>query len=204
MKKIKKVICIGGNCYAANITHHIGVRVPSFCDNVANFNIWKSHLLFENKLKDVLFCTPVIIRKSTESEIKNYRYGEYVYTFSEAFSIVHDNFNSLSYKSSCLQRIELFKNFVNESKNNDSLWYIYSLEYGDEKLTDKELKEIFEKLPIFCRNKLICLGVIHKNKLFKNYFNYYLEIEEKEYSWDSEYSFLIKKRIENELGLTFI
>lgn len=51
MKDIKKVICIGANCIAADITKSLGIREKGPMDNIANFPISKAYLLFNKEIK---------------------------------------------------------------------------------------------------------------------------------------------------------
>ena len=184
MKEIKKIICIGANCIAADFTHSLGVRHKSPVDNIANFNIWNAYLLFSGRIAERFFKKEHQIRKSTKEEMINYHYSENVFTFIGGFSIVHNNFNEKIFKNSLRKRIRSFRRFYKRSLKRRDYWYIYSLNYDDKYLTDKHFEQLLELLPKCCTEHLICLGIRGKNQLFGEYFKYYIEIDrESNYKW---------------------
>lgn len=204
-KVIKKVICIGGNCIAADIMHTLGVRVPGPVDNISGFNIWKSHFLFDKGIKKLLFFYPHKVRESTESEKEKYHYWDKIFMFKRGFYIVHNNFDDRHFKKSINRRINGFYKYYKKSRKNESLWYIYSLEQDDKNLTREHLQEIKSSLPECCTSRLICIGMRGKNPLFQEFFNYYIEFEsEDDYKWhDKAQALAIKKFLEKTYDLHF-
>ncbi len=126
-KLIKKVICIGSNCIAADITNSLGIRVPSPVDNISGFNIWKSHFLFDKGIKSLFFKYPYEVRNSTEYEKEKWHYSEKVFKFKRGFYIVHNNFENFTFKRSLKKRIRDFYKYYLKSRKNKSLWYIYRM-----------------------------------------------------------------------------
>lgn len=204
MKTIKKVICIGSNCYAADITNSLNLRVSSPIDNISEFNIWKSYLLFTGKIYKVLFHEDYEIRPSSDHEKNYYRFWDTVFTFNHNFKIVHSNFLDKKYQKAIKRRIKLFKKFYKVSIYDESLWYIYSLESNDSFIDEKFMNQIYESLPEVCRSRLICLGIRGKNPLFKKFFKYYLEFEENTFKWnDRKQAQLIFDKFTEKFNLQF-
>ncbi|MCF0125879.1 MAG: hypothetical protein HUK25_04170 [Treponema sp.] len=204
MYEIKKLISIGANCIGTDIIHFSGLRVPSPVDNFSGFNIWKSHLLFNNELKHSLFREDYESRPSTTVEQKKYWYYSRVFTFNHNYMIVHNDFEDLKFKKSVKKRLNLFKGYYQLSKKESSLWYVYSLDESDKDIDENFMKEIILNLPDCCKNRLICIGMRGKNFLFEKYFRYYLEFDESTYYWNSEIQAKkILKRYEEAFDLKF-
>ena len=183
MKAINKLISIGSNCIGTDIIHFAGLRVPSPVDNFSGFNIWKSHLLFNKKIKKALFKEDYEIRPATKMEKEKYAYFPKVFTFNHNFAIVHNDFHNVKFQKALKNRIQLFYDYYQLSLNENSLWYIYSLEENDKYIDDNFMYEIMRSLPDCCKNRLICIGMRGKNSLFEKYFKYYLEFDEAKYTW---------------------
>lgn len=184
-QKIKKLICIGSNCIAADIMASLKIRFPSPVDNISAFNIWKSHLLFSGRIKKALFHEDYEVRPSTQFEKETYFYWDKIFTFNHNFLIVHNNFETKKFKKAILKRIKLFKIYYNYSKKDNTLWYVYCLNWDDEYIDETFMKEIVNSLPACCRERLICIAMRGKNVLFEKYFKYYIEFDEKAYCWHS-------------------
>lgn len=183
MNTINKLISIGSNCIGTDIIHFAGLRVPSPVDNFSGFNIWKSHLLFNNELKHSLFNEGYESRPSTITEKEKYFYFSRVFTFNHNFMIVHNNFTDSKFQKALKKRIKLFSSYYKLSLKEPTLWYVYSLEDNDKYIDEEYMKEIVSKIPDCCRNRLICIGMRGKNSLFSKYFKYYLEFDETNYNW---------------------
>ena len=206
MNEIKKVICIGSNCIAADIMHSVGMREASPVDNISCFNIWKSHSLFDEEFKNLLFKLPYEVRYSTEQEQRKYFYEKKVFRFHRGFYIVHNDFESQKFKKSIKKRIKNFKKYYKQSLRDDGLWYVYSLNLDDENLIDEYFNQLLPSLPQVCRSRLICLGMRGHNPLFEKYFKYYLDCgEEESYKWhDKKTALLIINQLEKKYDLKFL
>lgn len=206
MKIIKKVICIGSNCIAADIMHSVGLREPSPVDNISCFNIWKSHSLFDGEFKKLLFRFPYEERKSTEQEKKQFFYGNKVFKFCRGFYIVHNDFESKKFKKSIKKRIKNFIKYYKKSLKDESLWYVYSLNIDDENLTEVFFEQLLPSLPKICRDRLICIGMRGHNSLFEKYFTYYLDCgREEDYKWhDKSESLYFIRQLEKKYNLQFV
>lgn len=206
MNRIRKIICIGANCIAADITTTICIREKSPMDNVANFSISKSYTLFNKEIMKFFFKYKYSKRKSTDLEKKDFHFDDNVYTFRNGCSIVHNDFENKKYRHSLKKRLLLFKKYYKKSQKDDSLWYIYSLDYDDEFLTDIDLIKIYKTLPECCRRRLICIGIRGRNPLFEKYFNYYLDCgKEEDYKWHDKIQALsIIEQLELKYNLHFI
>lgn len=204
-KEITKLISIGSNCIATDIINSIGIRVPSPIDNFNGVNIWKSHFLFSHRLFHILFKEQYKIRKSTNTEQEKYFYCNKVYRFNEGIEIVHNDFNDIKFTKALKKRMKSFHIYYLKSYFNKSLWYVYSLNYEDTLLSYVHLTKIKKSLPRCCRERLICIGIRAKNKLFEKFFNYYIEFDsEDKYIWhDKEQAEKIfTKTLENKYGIT--
>lgn len=205
IREIKKVICIGANCIAADITHFAGLRIPGPVDNFSSFNIWKSYLLFSGKIKKSLFYEDYEVRPSTEQEIIKHYYWDKVFSFNHGFYIVHNNFENPEYQKALKNRIKFFKYYSDLAKKDDSLWFIYSLDKEDEKIDEKFMNQIIKSLPDYCQKRLLCIGMRAKNLLFKKYFKYYCEFNEDDYKWhDKEQAEKILNKYEKEFAIRFL
>lgn len=203
MKKISKLLCIGSNCLAADFTKFLGVREKGPVDNFSKFNIWKSQDLFSTEFKKDIFKSQYKIQKATPEEKQTYFYKDEIFVFDKGFSIVHSDFRTRKFRKSIKHRIRSFKKYYKKSQKDDSLWYIYSLDYEDAFLDANSLFRIKKSLPQECSDRLIVLGIRAKNPLFKDYFNYYLELDsEKNYKWgDKSQGIEIATRLEKEYNL---
>jgi len=205
MVKIKQIMSIGANCIAADIIKTLNLRKQGPVDNMNGVNICNSHMLFENKISDVFFKFPYKKRVSTSFERANYHFEDVIYNFEYGIEIVHNNFESKKFKKSLKKRIFSFNRYYKKSRRHESLWYMYSLNFNDEQLTEKDLQKIAKRLPDCCKNRLICIGMRVKNPLFEKYFKYYLECgEESEYKWNNrDCSERIFRKLEEKYGLQF-
>ena len=203
---IKKVICIGSNCIAADIMHSVGIREPGPVDNISCFNIWKSHALFDGEFKKLLFKYPYEVRYSTRQEKDEYSYENKVFRFRRGFYIVHNDFESKKFQKSIKKRIKDFKKYYKKSIKNENLWFVYSLNLDDGNLTDEYFQQLLPSLPKECKERLICLGMRGHNNLFEKYFSYYLDCgSEKDYKWhDKENALFFIKKLEQKYNLKFI
>lgn len=184
MIQINKIISIGGNCISFDFTKHLGVRECGPVDNFAEFNIWKSAALFSNEIKKNIFKEKYQTRIATETEKKQFYFCSKVYTFEKGFRIVHNDFESKKFKSNLKKRIRNFHKYYKRSLKDDTLWYVYSLDYLDSELSENSLYRIKNELPKNVTSHLICLGIRAKNPLFQKYFNYYVELDsEGIYRW---------------------
>jgi len=184
MKDIKKVICIGANCIAADITKSLGIREKGPMDNIANFPISKAYLLFNKEIKKEFFKYRYKKRDAVKVEKEKWHFEEKIFEFRSGFSIVHNNFESKKFRFSLRKRIKNFSRFYKKSKKDNSLWYIYSLNFEDKYLNDIELTKIYKTLPKCCTERLICIGIRERNPLFEKYFKYYLELPtENDFKW---------------------
>lgn len=187
MKEVDKIICIGSNCIAADITHSLGVREKGPVDNIADFNIWNAKSLFNGKIKEFFFNKDFTSRLSTKYEIEQYNYAKKVFTFVGNFSIVHNDFEDSAFKKSLKKRIKAFQKFYKKSMKNEKLWYIYSVNYNDDKLTEEHFRILLTELPSCCSERLICVGIRGKNSLFEKYFKYYVELDsEDDFCWNDK------------------
>lgn len=205
MKKIKKIMSIGANCIAADITKALGLREPGPVDNLNGFNIWKSHFLFDKGIYKIFFKIPYEKRGATEVEKKNYFYAQNVYRFYRGISIVHNDFESKKFQKSLKQRIKNFYKYYKRSQTDESLWYIYSLNLDDENLTDEYMLQLLPSIPECCKSRLICIGMRGKNDIFEKYFKYYIECgNEEDFEWGNKaQALLFINRLEEKYGLQF-
>ena len=205
-KQIRKVICIGSNCIAADMTAALGIRVPSPVDNISGFNIWKSHFLFDGGIKKLLFKYPYEKRDATEAEKNKWHYWDKVFKFKRGFYIVHNDFENKDFQKSIKRRIRNFKKYYRQSKKDDTLWYIYSLNLDDANLTAEYMEQLIPSLPECCRERLNCIGMRGKNPLFRDYFKYYVEFDdEDDYRWHDRNQILsILSVLEKSCGVKFI
>ncbi len=205
-KQIRKIICIGSNCIAADMTAALGIRVPSPVDNISGFNIWKAHFLFDGGIKKLLFKYPYEVRDSTDDEKGKWHYWDKVFKFKRGFYIVHNDFEDKVFQKSIKKRIKEFRKYYRKSLKDDSLWYIYSLSLDDENLTPEFMEQLIPSLPECCQKRLICIGMRGKNPLFRDYFNYYVEFEnEDDYHWrDKNQAWKILSVLEKSCGVKFI
>lgn len=184
MKEINKIICIGANCISLDFSKTLGIREKGPVDNFAGFNIWNSPLLFNNEFKKIMFKDNYTVRQATPFELQKYFFNERIFVFEKGFSIVHNNFESLRFRYGLKKRIWNFHKYYKASQIDESLWYVYSLDYLDINLTENNLYKIKSSLPKNVVSHLICLGIRARNPLFKKYFNYYIEFEnEQAYLW---------------------
>lgn len=184
MKNVNKIISIGANCLALDFSKYLGIRERGPVDNFAGFNIWNSTLLFNNKFKKAVFKGNYKTRPATDFELKKYYFLNKVFVFEKGFSIVHNNFDSLRFRHGLKKRIRNFQKYYKASLKDNTLWYVYSLDYLDSNLSEHNLFRIKNSLPQNVATHLICLGIRAKNPLFQNYFNYYVELEsEEKYRW---------------------
>lgn len=206
MVEIKKIICIGSNCIVADIMNSVGIREPSPVDNISNFNIWKSHTLFDDEFEKLLFCFPYEVRDSTERERELFFYGKKVYKFKRGFYIVHNDFESKIFQQSLKKRISNFKSYYKRSLKDDSLWYVYSLNGDDVNLTDEYMQQLLPSIPDCCKSRLICLGMRGKNDLFKKYFKYYIDCgSEENFKWHDKIQALsFIEELEEKFDLHFV
>lgn len=205
MKRIKKVMCIGANCIAADIMASLNLREPGPVDNISCFNIWKSHCLFDGELKKLLFKFPYEVRASTEQEKEQFFYEEKVFRFRRGFYIVHNDFESKKFRKSIRLRIKKFNEFYKKSLKDESLWYVYCLNLDDENLTDEYFQQLLPSLPEVCRSRLICLGMRGHNDLFNKYFHYYLDCGyEQNFKWhDKEQALYFIRLLEQKYEIQF-
>lgn len=205
MTEIRKVISIGSNCIVADVAHFAGIRIPGPVDNFSSFNIWKAHLLFERKLSKSLFHEDYDVRPSTVYEKETYFYAENVYVFNHNYYIVHNDFKNNNFQKALKKRLKLFNDYYQLSQREPSLWYMYSLEFDDDKIDEEFMNIIINSLPECCVNRLLCIAMRGKNKLFEKYFKYYVEFEEKDYEWHSKkQSLKILQLFEKKYGLKFV
>lgn len=186
-KKITKLLCIGSNCIAADITTSLGVREPGPVDNFSCVNIWKSHLLFNNGIYKILFKDGYKERESTDFEKFKYHYIDKVFSFNQGIYIVHNNFEDEQFKNSLKRRIRAFHRYYFKSKFNKHLWYVYTLNPEDKNLAYIHFVKIKKSLPKCCSSRLICIGMRGKNPLFEKFFNYYIEFDNEEnFKWHNK------------------
>lgn len=205
MNEVKRLICIGSNCIAADVTHFADIRIPSPVDNISGFNIWKSHLLFDKTLSKSLFHEEYEVRPSTAFEREKYFYSNKVYTFNPNFSIVHNDFENKHFQNALKKRIKLFEMYYKLSQKEKTLWYVYCLNFDDDTIDDSFMQEIIKKLPECCINRLLCIGMRGKNTLFEKYFKYYLEFDETQYKWHNRnQAYEILRQFENKYDLKFL
>ena len=184
MKEIKKIICIGANCIAADITKSLGIREKGPMDNIANFSISKAYLLFNKEITKYFFKYKYLKRDASKIEKEKWHFEEKVFEFRSGFSIVHNNFENKKFRFSLRKRLRNFSKFYNKSKKDNSLWYIYSLNFEDKYLNEIELTKIYKTLPECCSERLICIGIRERTSLFEKYFNYYIELaSEENFNW---------------------
>ena len=165
MISINKTMCLGGLCPGFMFSDIFNTRILGPVDNVGAYNFKSLLYLFNDKLFDAILNDKIDKKEINEASMDidddNYfRYycnnsnDEYVW----AWRTTHNNFERNDRKETFKQRIKNFNSYIEESKLDKSMYFIYSITEHDYKLGENDLFDVLEKIPQHVIDKLLIIS----------------------------------------------
>lgn len=172
---INKFLCIGSACEGLFMTKKLGLRYTGPVDNLGLRGFKYTYKLFNNE-----FYNQVISNEYT-LDSNNVWDSNYPVTYfginknfktADTYFMMHNDYRLQKTRNELIKRLKLLNKYIDNAKNDKSLFFIYSIIYEDEYISDKDIIETLNKLPEFVKNRLLVLdsGRFKNKCILENYF----------------------------------
>lgn len=178
---INKILSIGSCCEGLFMTKKLGLRYPGPVDNLGLKGFKYTYKLFNNEFYKSVILNEYSFWKRDNIYYNPWEENNHPVTFfginknfdnTDNYFMMHNDYRQDKVKKELIKRIKSFYKYIDHARYDKSLFFIYSIIYEDENITDNEIQQTLEILPDYVKNRLIILecGRLHSKCAIENYF----------------------------------
>lgn len=164
---IESLMCIGSLCEGHEFAKDLGIRIKGPVDNLAGDGFYSIECLFSGIFRRIIIEKSFIPIKLEEDKKHGilpvgYKIGPY--------TMIHNDLSKKETYREMFDRVCLFEKYLIDSRDNNSMYYLYTLSETDELLTESDIRNILNKLPDFVQSRIITLHTRYHNPEFMKFF----------------------------------
>lgn len=172
--KINKIMSIGSCCDSMFLCDHLGLREKGPVDNMGTCS---------NSITDVIKLFNGDFLKSIITNNFYYKnenpFAENIpMCFFDGYFMMHNDYRLKKTKITLLERLQKFYNYCKLAEHNKNYFFIYSIIWNDERISNIQHQKILNYLPKYVKNRLIIINGRLKRWNFEteSFYNEYINI----------------------------